>query len=164
MSDKGTLVFFCGKMGAGKSTLAKSKAVDMRAVLLSEDDWLAALYPEEINSFEDYLRYSTRLKPVLKPHIQSILLSGTSVVLDFPANTEKQRRWFKDLATEIDAPHSLIFINVSDQRCLKQIAKRREQQPERAAFDTEEMFRHVTRYFKAPSEQEELCVVELGND
>jgi len=34
----GTLIFFCGKMGAGKSTQSKKVAHDRNAVLISEDE------------------------------------------------------------------------------------------------------------------------------
>lgn len=63
---KGTLVFFSGKMGAGKSTKAKEIAFERKAVLLSEDEWLEALYPHKIRSLEDYIQYSSRLKPQKK--------------------------------------------------------------------------------------------------
>lgn len=47
----GSLLLFCGKMGAGKSTEAKKIALERNAVLISEDDWLATLYPDQIKSF-----------------------------------------------------------------------------------------------------------------
>ena len=75
--------------------------------------------------------------------------------MDFPANTLKKRVWFKNIASESGANHQLIYLDVDDQTCIKQIAKRRLEQPERATFDTEEMFHHVTKYFKVPSESEQ---------
>ena len=46
MSKAGaTLYFMCGKMAAGKSTFSKELAREHDAVLLNQDDWLAALYP-----------------------------------------------------------------------------------------------------------------------
>ena len=48
MSSKGFLTFFCGKMGAGKSTMSRDIAKQTGAILLSEDEWLAAIYPDEI--------------------------------------------------------------------------------------------------------------------
>lgn len=45
-------------MGAGKSTKSKQIAQDKHAVLLSEDEWLSSLYPNQIESFEDYLKFS----------------------------------------------------------------------------------------------------------
>ena len=55
MDTKGTLIFFCGKMGAGKTTLSLQPAQELNAVLISEDDWLASLYPNEIKDFNEYL-------------------------------------------------------------------------------------------------------------
>ena len=126
-------------MGAGKTTKSKKLAHDLNAVLISEDEWLELLYPGQIKSFEDYLKFSRQLKPLLTLHVQSILRTGTNVVMDFPANTVSQRRWFKTLFSEIKAPHELIYMNISNETCLKQIAQRRIEQPERASFDTEEV-------------------------
>ena len=154
MKAMGTLIFFCGKMGAGKTTASKQVANDRNAVLISEDEWLAALYPGQITTFDDYLKCSRRLKPLVTSHVQKILRTGTDVVMDFPANTVSQRKWFKRLYSEIDAPHELIYIDISDEICLEQIARRSTEQPERASFDTPEVFHQVTKYFEAPSEAE----------
>ena len=97
MNEKGTLIFFCEKMGAGKSTKSKLMASEKNAVLLSEDDWLSSLYPQQISTFDNYLKYSARLKPLVKSHVQNILSTGTNVVMDFPANTVGQRKWFLNL-------------------------------------------------------------------
>jgi predicted kinase len=158
MESKGTFVFFCGKMGAGKSTLSHKISQELNAILLSEDDWLSTLYPEEIKNFDDYLKYSNRLKPLLKSHIRSILNLGISAVMDFPANTRNQRAWFKDIFFNEDIPHRLIYLDVGDKTCLEQIAKRRETSPDRALFDTEEVFRHVTSFFQPPSEDEGFSI------
>jgi len=162
MNSFGTLIFFCGKMGAGKSTLSGKIARERGAVLISEDEWLAALFPGEINDFNDYIRYSSRLKPVLKAHVEQVLLAGTSVVLDFPGNTHKQRAWFKDIYSQHGIPHELYYLSVDDETCLKQLKQRQKEQPERAQFDTEEVFRMVTDYFEPPEESEafNLQIVE----
>ena len=152
------MLFICGKMGAGKSTLAQKLATEHRALLISEDEWLSLLYPEKITTFEDYIKYSALLRPLVKSHVQRILLTGTDVILDFPANTVRQRTWLKSIALEVDAAHRLFFIDVSDEKCLKQIAKRRTEQPQRTAFDTEEMFYHVTYYFEPPTDAEHLNI------
>ena len=80
-----TLHLMCGKIASGKSTLAKTLAVQHRAILLSEDKWLASLYPGAINSVTDYTGYSLRVRSVLGPLVVDMLESGVSVVLDFPA-------------------------------------------------------------------------------
>ena len=55
--SKGVLTFFCGKMGAGKSTKANEIALKNKAILLSEDEWLSSLYPGKILSLNDYIEY-----------------------------------------------------------------------------------------------------------
>jgi len=159
MNKKGSLIFFCGKMGAGKSTKSKLIAIERNAVLLSEDEWLSQLYPQKIYSFDDYLKYSAILKPLIKKHVQNILSTGTDVVMDFPANTINQRKWFLNLVLEVKASHQLMYLELSNENCLKQIAQRRKEQPERAKFDTKEVFLYVTSFFEAPSESEGLNII-----
>ena len=158
MKVNGTLIFFCGKMGAGKSTQSKQLVHDRNAVLISEDEWLESLYPGQITTFDDYLKFSGKLKPLVTLHVQNILRTGTNVVMDFPANTVSQRKWFKTIFSEINAPHELIYLNISDEICLKQIAQRSIEQPERASFDTEEVFHHVTSFFEEPSTAEGINI------
>jgi len=161
MNGKGTLIFFCGKMGAGKSTYSKKLASELNAVFLSEDDWLSVIYPEEIKNFDDYIKYSSRLKPLIKAHVRRILHSGVSVVMDFPGNTKKQRVWFKEIFFESQIPHKLIYLQAEDQLCLKRLKQRRQDSPERARFDTEEVFYQVSSYFQAPTEDEEFNIEVL---
>lgn len=141
-------------MGSGKSTLSHKMVSKEDAILISEDEWLKTIYPNEIMNFEDYLKYSSRLKLIIKPHVQNILNSGISVVMDFPGNTEKQRMWFKEIYIEYGFPHKLMYIEASDSLCIKQIKKRVKTNPERAQFDTEDVFHQVTSYFQPPSEHE----------
>lgn len=159
--DKGTLTFFCGKMGAGKSSKASEIAQQSHAVLLCEDEWLATLYPNKVSSLSDYIEYSRLLKPQIKKLVQSILCAGTSVVMDFPANTVSQRDWFRSIFSEIHAPHNLIYIDLANDICLSQIAKRRKEHPERAATDTPEMFEKVTQHFKAPASEEGFHLIKV---
>jgi adenylate kinase family enzyme len=148
------LFFFCGKMGAGKTTKSREAARERNAVLISEDEWLESLYPGQIATFDDYLKYSRLLKPLVESHVQNILCTGTDVVMDFPANTVSQRKWFKTIFSGIKAHHELTYLDISDETCLRRIAQRRIEQPERASFDTEEVFRHVTSFFEEPNADE----------
>jgi len=160
----GTLYFFCGKMGAGKTTESKVVASSENAVLISEDEWLSILYPNQINTFEEYLQYSSRLKPLIYTHVVSILKAGSNVVMDFPANTEKQREWYIKLSGFAGAQSKLIYLKASDELCLKQIASRRIEQPERAKFDTRIVFNEVNKFFQEPSESEGLNIQVIEKD
>jgi predicted kinase len=163
MNKQGTLIFFCGKMGSGKSTKAIELAIEYDAILFSEDEWLAAIYPEEIKVFDDYIKYSSRLKLVLKKHVQNLLNSGISVIMDFPGNTRNQRAWFKEIFSEYKIPHKLYYLEASDNLCLKQIEQRRKILPSRADFDTEEVFHQVNSYFQPPTDEEgfNIQIVQL---
>ena len=81
--------------------------------------------------------------------------------MDFPANTIGQRNWFKQLCSEANCEHELVFLDVSDEQCWRQIEQRRVAQPERAQFDTKEVFDHVTKFFEAPTEDEGLNIVYM---
>ncbi|NBQ72576.1 MAG: ATP-binding protein [Gammaproteobacteria bacterium] len=156
-----TLYFFCGKMGAGKSTHARRLAEAEKAVLISEDEWLEMLYPEQIKTLDDYLHYSARLRPVVGRHVKNLLMTGTTVVLDFPANTIRQRAWFKCLYEDSGAEGKLLYLKVSDAICLERLRKRRAEQPDRQRFDNEQFFQQVTQYFREPAPSEgfnvEMC-------
>ena len=159
--EKGELVFFCGKMGAGKSTKAAEVARDKNAVLLSEDEWLESLYPNKVRSLDDYIKYSNLLKPQIKKLVQSILASGTDVVMDFPANTVAQRAWFREIFSEVGAPHRMMYLDKPDDVCLAQIAKRRIEQPHRADTDTAEMFEAITKFFSEPKPEEGFNITTI---
>ncbi|MCG7338735.1 ATP-binding protein [Staphylococcus sp. ACRSN] len=161
MNTFGTLYFLTGKMGAGKSTKSKELEQQHNAVLISEDQWLESLFPSQINHIDDYLKYSQLLKPILKVHIQRILEIGSNVVLDFPGNTKQQRSWLVSIASEINANHKLIFLNISDEQCLKHINQRKLEEPDRAQFDTKETFDYLSSFFEVPEISEGLNIVEI---
>ena len=75
------LHFLCGKIAAGKSTLAKALAERHRAVVLSEDAWLPLLFPDELLTIPDYVRYSARLKKVVGPLVRDLVAAGVSRIV-----------------------------------------------------------------------------------
>lgn len=156
---KGKLLFLCGKMAAGKSTLSRKLASDERAVLLVEDDFLERLFPGEIVDLAAYVKYSSRIRDALAPHISSLLSRGISVVLDFPANTRRQRVWFRHLIDDAGAEHELHFIDASDDLCLRQLKHRSADLPPGQKWTTEAEFHAVTAYFQPPAEDEGFNVI-----
>ncbi|HYR29069.1 MAG TPA: ATP-binding protein [Thermoanaerobaculia bacterium] len=151
---KGTLLFLCGKMAAGKSTLARKLADDENAVLLSEDEFLERLYPGQITDLAAYVTYSSRVREALTLPIRSLLSRGISVVLDFPANTRRQRAWFRRLIDDSGAEHELHFIDAADARCLQQLKQRSEGLPAGHKWTTEAEFHAVTAFFDPPAPDE----------
>lgn len=158
-ADRATLYFMCGKMAAGKSSHAKVLAQTQHAVLLVQDDLLAALYPGEILTIPDFVKYSARLREALTPHITALLMQGISVVLDFPGNTRIQRQWFRALFEGANAEHELHFIDTPDDLCKRQLKQRSAALPAGSAWTTDAEFEAITAYFQAPAEDENFRVI-----
>jgi predicted kinase len=149
-----TLHFFCGKAGAGKTTIAARLAKEQNAILISEDTCMMRLYGDQLIVFDDYIRLSKRLKEVVGPIVKDILATGQSVVLDFQANTKLGRSWFRSVFEQTAAAHILHFVDTPDKTCLAQIAKRNLERPEGSHILTEEDFIYISSYFQAPEESE----------
>ena len=153
------LIFLCGKMAAGKSTLARDLARQENAVLLVQDEFLDSLFPGEITDIPGFVKYSARLRDALAPHIHSLLSQGISVVLDFPGNTKAQRAWFRQLFEAAHADHELHFIEASDALCNRQLKDRSKDLSPGSAWTTEAEFEAITVYFQPPSKEEGFNVV-----
>ena len=164
MSTSGKLIFFCGKMAAGKSTLARDLADREKAVLLVQDDLLESLFPGEISDIKAFVQRSSRLRNALTPHVCALLAQGVSVVLDFPGNTRAQRAWFRGLIERANVEHELHFVDASDALCKRQLRQRSEGLPAGTAWTSEADFEGITAYFQAPSEDEGFNVVRHERD
>ena len=157
-----TLHLMCGKIASGKSTLAQLVAEEHRALVLSEDQWLSRLYPEQIKSVADYLRCARQIRGVLGPLVIDVLSAGVSVVLDFPANTVADRQWLRGLADTAKVPHCLHYLAVDDDTCRARLhARNALAEHEFAASDAE--FDLISSYFQVPEVGEELEIVMHRN-
>ena len=160
MEHNAKLFFLCGKMAAGKSTLARTLAAEQEhAILLVSDEWLGRLYPTEIVDVPAFITYSTRLNEALTPHICALLGRGLSIVLDFPGNTRRQRAWFRQLLDASGADHELHVIDASDAVCKRQLRARSAGFPEGTRWTTDAEFDAITAYFDPPSPDEGFTII-----
>lgn len=157
-SDRPTLHLLCGKIAAGKSTLAKQLADAPGCILLDQDTWLARLYPGEIASLDDYVRCSGRLRSVVGPHGVALLGAGLSVVFDYPANTVPIRAWMRGLSEATGAAHRLHWLDVPDEVCRARLAARNAEGFHEFA-PTEADFELFTSHFVPPSPDEGFEIV-----
>ena len=153
-----TLHMLCGKIAAGKSSLAAALGPAPMTVIVSEDKWMAPLFGEELKEVADYVRLSARLRAAMAPHVVDLLKAGMSVVLDYPANTLANRAWMKGIADTAGVPHRLHFLDVPDEVCRARMHARNaggdhEFAPTDAHFDL------ITSYFVPPTAQEGLEIV-----
>ena len=159
MSNPVKLMFLCGKMAAGKSTLAKDLAQRGDAILLVQDELLECLFPGEITDIPGFLDRSSRLRQAIASHICAILSKGVSVVLDFPGNTSVQRAWFREMFERAHVQHELHFIDAPDELCKRQLKDRTKHLPPGTPWTTDAEFDAITLYFQPPSDDEAFNVV-----
>jgi predicted kinase len=153
-----TLYLLCGKIAAGKSTLARRIAERPSTLLITMDHWMSILFPIENRTIEDFTRLSARLRAAMGPHLVDILRQDISVVLDFPANTVTWRRWMRSLITEANVAHELHLLDFPDAIC-KERLRQRNASGEHPYQVTEETFDLFTNYFVPPGLDEGFNVV-----
>jgi predicted kinase len=153
------LIFLCGKMAAGKSTLARQLAARDNAILFVQDDLLDALYPGAVVNVASYIEYSTRINRMLAPYVVEMLSRGVSVVLDFPGNTRNQRAWFREIMDRAGVGHELHYVDTPDDICRAQLKARSQHLPPGTKWTTDEDFDLISSHFKAPADDEGFNVV-----
>jgi len=152
-SNDPTLHLVCGKIAAGKSTLAARLGAAPRTVVIGEDAWLASLYPAEMARVADYVRCSARLRQAMGPHVIGLLNAELSVVLDFPANTLASRAWMRRLFEVAGVAHQLHYLDVPDDVCRARLRARNAGGKHPFAV-SDEQFDHITSQFLTPSPAE----------
>ncbi|WP_311201421.1 ATP-binding protein [Sulfitobacter sp. M368] len=161
-----TLHMLCGKIAAGKSTLANQLGQAPRTVLISEDEWLAALFPGQLNTLDDYIAHSRHLRTIMGPHVTGLLSAGVSVVLDYPANMVRTRAWMREIIRTSGAAHVMHLLDPPDAVCLKRLRKRNAQ-GDHAFAATEAQFHQFAKFFEPPQPEEGFEVVvhqDIGAD
>jgi predicted kinase len=159
MTHKGKLIFFCGKMAAGKSTLARQLAARENAMRVVQDEWIDALYPGMVVNVATYIEYSGRINRLVAPYIAELLGRGIAVVLDFPANTRNQRAWFREIIDRAGVEHELHFLDTPDDICKAQLKARSAHLPVGTKWTTDEDFELIASHFTPPAEDESFHVV-----
>ncbi len=152
-----TLHLVCGKIAAGKSTLTARLGAAPASVTISEDAFLAQLWPNEINTISDYVRCATRLRAAIGSHVVALLRAGLSVVLDAPANTRATRGWMRGLIDQAGARHVLHHLDVPDDLCLARLHQRNATGEQAAVSD--EDFAAITAFFTPPAPEEGFNVL-----
>ena len=148
-----TLHMLCGKIASGKSTLAASLVRGNGAVLIAEDEWLSALFRDEMTSITDYVRCTSKLRGVMGPHVVALLNAGVSVVLDFPANIVETRSWMRGVLDQTTASHVLHVLRTSDADCLDRLRHRNALGVHPFAV-TQQQFVQLSQYFVEPGADE----------
>lgn len=158
MSGDACLYLLCGKIAAGKSTLAQELSRQHDIPILAEDQWLAGLFGDRMSSLQDFIAYSTRLRQVFTPHITDLLRTGSSLILDFQANTIESRAWIREMIDASGCRHELHWLDIPDEICKSRMLARN-QSGNHPFAPTEEQFDRIAQYFQPPEASEEWNIV-----
>ena len=75
------VILICGKIASGKTYYAKELLKQANAVLLSCDELMLRLFPEDLGT--DYDTYSLRAREYLHHLAEQLVHQGTNVILDW---------------------------------------------------------------------------------
>jgi len=156
--NKVILHLLVGKICSGKSTLAAHLGRSPKTVIIAEDEWLSALFGDEMHEIRDYVRYSARLRAIMAPHLIALLRSGLNVVLDFPANTLEMRVWMRAIIEAAECRHQLHYLVSSDEDCKKRL-RNRNANSDHPFSATDDQFDIVTSFFVPPSSEEGFDII-----
>ena len=122
---------------------------------------MSRLFPEELQTVADYVKYSRRLREAMGEHVATLLKAGLSVVLDFPGNTVANRQWMRGIFEAAGAEHRLHLLDLPDAVC-KQRLRRRNAGGTHDFTVSDAEFDVITSYFVWPTAAEGFETVVYG--
>jgi predicted kinase len=157
----GMLCFFCGRAGAGKSTLARQMATDRNAILICEDQWLVRLFVGA-PTLELYLERRARIRNLLAEYVPPLLAAGHCVIFDFGGNTIRDRQWVRSVFESAGARHELHYLPADIALCKQRVAERNLAKPTGVYWGdvSEATLDAVNAYFQPPTAAEGFTIFE----
>lgn len=116
------VILICGKICSGKSTYAERLRIDNKAVLLSVDEIMLALFGLYAGNKHD--EYTEKIQSYLFEKSVDIIQSGINVILDWGFWSESSRSAAKEFYTARDIESEIHYIDVSDEVWKERITHR----------------------------------------
>lgn len=107
------VIHICGKICCGKSTYAKQLCIENKAVLLSVDEIMLALFGLYAGDKHD--EYVEKTKKYLLDKSIEIIETGINVVLDWGFWKKAERTFMKEFYATRKIEHEFHYIDVSDE-------------------------------------------------
>ena len=158
MCPMAKLLFLCGKMAAGKSTLSRQLAERENAVLLVQDEFLERLYPGEIVDIPGFLKYSSRLRDALGPHIRHCCPPASRSSSISQATQEASELGSASYLRPLEPTMSSIS-SMPQTIWQRQLKERSKGLPAGTAWTTDAEFDAITAFFEPPSIEEHFNIV-----
>jgi predicted kinase len=141
-----------GLPGAGKTTRARQIELESRALRLTPDEWILALYGRNLDRTQ---RDSVR-DPVeaLQWEVgKQVLALGTNVILDWGLWAREERERYRREATALGADTQVVFVDVPIDKLWRRVSQRGESQEGTLAISREEL-ETWSKLFEPPTPDE----------
>lgn len=116
------VILVCGKICCGKSTYSKQLCTENKAVLLSVDEIMLALFGLYAGDKHD--EYVDRTKKYLLDKSVEIMETGISVILDWGFWKKDERLYVKNFYSSKNMEHEFHYIDISDEVWKTRLEKR----------------------------------------
>jgi predicted kinase len=171
--DVATLFITCGVPGSGKTTLAKRLEAERRAVRLTADEWLHALYPNESDDalnadlpLDERLHWVKAHRPLVEQLQWALALRtlalGVNVVLDWGLWTREERDRYRTEAQERGARVVLCVLDPSRDELVRRLEERNAALPAGTFRIDEALLDYGLRDFERPTSAELALFDEHG--
>ncbi len=148
-------ILICGKICCGKSTYAERLCMENKAVLLSVDEIMLAVFGPYTGEKHD--EYTEKIQNYLFQKSVDIIKSGIDVILDWGFWTRAKRSAAREFYTVRDIECEFYYIDVNDEVWKERIAHRNELvlKGENAAYIIDKnLAAKFASLFEPPSESE----------
>ena len=119
------VIMTCGKLCSGKSTYAKKLQQEGRAVILSIDEIMLAVFGQDAGEKHD--EYVARIKSYLYQKTLEIIHNGLDVILDWGFWTKEERTYARTFLGLNGITNELHFIDIDDCEWRRRIEKRNQE-------------------------------------
>lgn len=116
------VILVCGKICSGKSTYAERLRVENKAVLLSIDEIMLAMFGLYVGDKHD--EYVEKTEKYLFDKSVEIIETGIDVILDWGLWTRDERRYAKEFYSAQGIEHEIHYLNISDATWKARLDKR----------------------------------------
>ena len=171
LGSKPAVLAFMGRVGTGKSTLARHLQQRLRISRYSTDRIRKAMANLPLHRRTPAVRrdelysasMSARTYQALMERAEATLQKGESVILDGTFNSKSSRKRLQQLASEQEVPLIVIEAQVPDE-VIKQRLRDRDQQDQVVSDARLEDFEKLDERYEPPKELTEKQLLQIGTD
>jgi predicted kinase len=153
--DGKSVYFLCGKIGSGKTTIAREIRADSGAVIFNLDEIMAPLFGQTLGR-ERYVKNLAICRDFVYRIADQVLDSALPVVFDFGFWSRAERRE----AAERFSGRKRVFLYcpLDDEEQRKRVFNRNASTDKTYSF-TEEQLRFLNAFFEEPDESEGITLI-----